>query len=317
MGDTPDSAVSETIKLAQLAEQLGYTRFWVSEHHSTPMLAGSSPEVLLGAITQATHHIRIGSGGVMLPHYSPFKVAENFHVLDALAPGRIDLGIGRAPGSDMVAARALARDNKPRFGDFAQQAEELYGRITLNRGQPKLSPRGDTHPSIWMLGSSKDSAILAAKLGLPYNLAIFINDKVSPDVIRTYREQFKPSKTLKEPKAAITVRATVADSTADAEYIARSASIAFVRFLTKQGDPRIPAPQHAKQHTLSPREETFLASRSGNRVLGDPVTASHQVLELAESFEVDEVMVTSISYHLRDRIRSYTLLARELGIGGH
>lgn len=313
-GDTPHAALNETIRLARLAERLGYHRFWVSEHHSTPMLAGSSPEVLLGALGAHTQRIRLGSGGVMLPHYSPYKVAENFAVLDALYPGRVDLGIGRAPGSDMVAARALARDGQPRFGDFPEQARELYERLILQRSTPPISPASETRPELWMLGSSIDSAILAAEMGLPYNLAVFINDGVSPQVTRTYRERFKASPTLAEPYVTIAIRATVADSTEEAERIARSASVAFVRFLTKQGDPRVPSPEDAARHVFSRQEEAFLAARTSRRVAGDPVTASHQLMELAETFDADEVMLTTISYSLKDRIRSYTLMARQLGL---
>lgn len=313
-GGTATEALRDTIELATRAEELGYERFWVSEHHSTEMLAGSSPEVLLAAVGAATRSIRIGSGGVMLPHYSPFKVAENFAVLNALYPGRIDLGVGRAPGSDMVAARALARDHQPRFGDFPQQAKELHGRVMLGQGRPAVTPTNESTPDVWMLGSSPDSALLAAELGLPYNVAIFINDQVPTNIIKMYRERFQPSATLSKPHAAITVRATIADSTEEAAAIARSATVAFVKFLTRSGDCTVPSVAEAASHVFSMQEEAFIATRTGNRVLGDPVTAAHQLMQLVDRFAADELMIVTITHDPVDRVRSFELLAKQLGI---
>jgi luciferase family oxidoreductase group 1 len=310
-GSSPTQALEESIQLAQHTERLGYERFWVSEHHSTDMLAGTSPEVFLGALGSRTNSIRIGSGGVMLPHYSPFKVAENFAVLDALYPNRIDLGIGRAPGSDMSTARALARDGRPRFGDFADQARELYERVMLKQGSPNVTPRSFGHPDVWMLGSSPDSAKLAAELGLPYNVAVFINDKVPSNVIRLYKDRFKPSEKFAEPKATIAVHTICAETTEKAEFIARSIDVAFIKFLTKSGDPRIPPADEANQYVFTPRERAFIQSRSGNRAVGDPITVQHQLIELAETFDADEIMAVTITHDFDDRLRSYELLAQQ------
>ena len=177
-GDT----LAETITCAKAAESLGYARFWVSEHHDSPIIAGSSPEVLLAAVGAATARIRLGSGGVMLPHYSPFKVAENFAVLSNLYPGRMDLGVGRAPGADMRAAAALAVDGQPRFDRFPQQLKTLTEALWEPGHRPRVSPAPAERIPVWLLGTSHDSALLAAELGLPYAIALFINPRFDPRI---------------------------------------------------------------------------------------------------------------------------------------
>ncbi|MGH1372932.1 MAG: MsnO8 family LLM class oxidoreductase [Cellvibrionaceae bacterium] len=199
-GGTAHQALQETLELARLAEALGYHRFWVSEHHSTDALAGTSPEVLLAAIGQATEHIRIGSGGIMLPHYSPFKVAELASTLATLFPDRVDIGLGRAPGTDMISARALSIDGKPRFEQFPQQVADLKDMLFDPQYRPQVNPKPPTTPDLWMLGSSPDSAILAGQQGLPYNFALFINPHMDKRILDYYREQYQANDQNPKPK---------------------------------------------------------------------------------------------------------------------
>src|SRR6056297_3956344 len=189
--DQASAALQETLQMARWCEQLGFTRFWVSEHHAFPSVAGSAPEVLLAAIGAATQSIRIGSGGIMLPHYSPYKIAEVFSLLANLYPGRVDLGIGRAPDADMNTAVAVA-GGRPRFEEFPQLTDMLGTYLWDETAQPTVSPRPPEGIPLWMLGSSADSAALAASRGLPYNLGLFINPQADSRLISSYRNRFQP-----------------------------------------------------------------------------------------------------------------------------
>jgi len=179
--------------MAQWCEKLGYERFWVSEHHAFPSVAGSAPEVLIAALGAATDRIRLGSGGIMLPHYSAYKIAEVFSLLANLYPQRIDLGVGRAPGADMSTARALATDGRPKFERFPELVQQLSDYLWKEKTQPIVSPRPPPNMPLWMLGSSPDSAVLAAQRGLPYNLGLFINPQADPRLIGHYKRHFQAS----------------------------------------------------------------------------------------------------------------------------
>src|SRR4051794_16600135 len=228
-GSTGSQALHNTIDLAQLAESLGYTRYWVAEHHGGPMLAGPSPEALIGPIASATSSIRGGSGGVMLPHYSPFKVAETFSVLSGLFPGRIDLGLGRAAGTDPMTTHALQRDRSRALpDDFPQQLAELlaYFERTIPVSNPlarlqKLLPGRPEVPAVWLLGSSPQSAVWAGELGLPYSFADFINPG-GAEIAALYRREFAEGLRLEAPETSVAVWAMAADTTEEAEQLASS-----------------------------------------------------------------------------------------------
>ena len=314
-GSTGADALRNTLELARLADTLGYERYWVAEHHGTPMLACASPEVMIAAIGSTTGRIRIGSGGVMLPHYSPLKVAETFSILSALFPGRVDLGIGRAPGTDHATAFAMQRDRRqPAPDDFPQQLGELLGYLedSLPKGHPfaRLAALpGRPHvPDVWLLGSSAQSAIWAADNGLPYCFADFIN----PDgaaYAAMYRERFCPSVALAAPRVMVAGWAVCAETEEDAQRIASSARM--TRALLNEGK-LIPVPGIEKALRFlaerGPNPDTV--ARPRRAIIGSPETVKRGIEELARLYGADEVMIVTITYEHADRLRSYELLAK-------
>lgn len=308
-GGTAQDALQETLELAKLAERLGYNRFWVSEHHNTNTLAGSAPEVLLAAIGAATSKIRIGSGGIMLPHYSAFKVAETFSMLATLYPERIDLGIGRAPGSDMETARILATDGRPKFERFPILVEQLQQMLYDRSFRPKVTPVPPVSPPIWMLGSSQDSAILAAQMGLPYNFAFFINNRMVPALFTYYRNNFQPSERLAEPKTILTMNVIVADTYERAFNLALSRTLPFLFRATGQKVKGIVSPEEAAEYPYTQQEWAFVQDRLQTAAIGTPEQVKEIIENVAREWETDEIMTVTITYDFADRIRSYEMLA--------
>ncbi len=316
-GGSGAEAFCETLALAQYVEALGYERFWVSEHHGTDALAGSAPEVLLGAIGASTERIRIGSGGIMLPHYTPYKVAEVAATLTALNPGRVDLGIGRAPGTDMLTARLLAQNGQPDFSRFPEQSAKLQEILYDKNFQPKLRPQIESAVDLWMLGSSPDSAALAGQLGLPYNFALFINPAMDERILAYYRHSFQASSALgqiKKPHSSLTVNVLVADTQEQAQYLARRRLVSYLKFISGQSDTEICHPDEAKAYILSPQEEAFAAQRVGSSAIGTAEQVKAKLESLAQQYGVDEIMTVSICYDFEDRKRSYKLLAEAFGL---
>ena len=311
--DEAGTALQETLAMARWCEQLGYRRFWVSEHHAFPSVAGSAPEVLLAAIGAATQSIRIGSGGIMLPHYSAYKVAEVFSLLANLYPDRIDLGVGRAPGADMSTAVALANDGRPKFERFPEQVAQLSDYLWAETTQPVVSPRPPSDIPLWMLGSSPDSAVLAAQRGLPYNLGLFINPQADPRLIGLYKQHFQPSEHLAEPHAILTFSVFCADSEEQALALQLTYDLNLFRFFTGQSEGRSLTPAEAQAHTLSQQELAFIASRENSRASGTPEQVREKVLALAELHQADEIMAVTNMYYFEDRKRSFELLMQALG----
>jgi len=256
-GGAVADAIHETLELAELCDRLGYHRYWLAEHHSTPGLAGSSPEVLIGQVAARTSRIRVGSGGVMLQHYSSLKVAESFRVLETLFPGRIDLGIGRAPGSDQLTARALRENGN--LEDFPQQISDLQGFLhgTLPPGHvyaPVLAmPTGPTAPEMWLLGSSDQSAAIAAHFGTGFSFAHFINQDGGAEVTRAYRRQFQPSRWLDAPRASAAVFVVCADTETEAQRLAKSRQLFIVRLYTGRAG-LYPSIEEAETYPYTERE---------------------------------------------------------------
>jgi luciferase family oxidoreductase group 1 len=230
------TALQETLAMARWCEQLGYKRFWVSEHHAFAAVAGSAPEVLLAALGAATDSIRIGSGGIMLPHYSAYKVAEVFSLLANLYPGRVDLGVGRAPGADMSTAVALATDGRPKFEKFPELVAQLSDYLWQEETKPLVSPRPPEDIPLWMLGSSPDSAVLAAQRGLPYNLGLFINPQADARLIGLYKQHFLPSEKLDQPYAILTLSVFCADNEEQARALQLTYDLNLFRFFTGQSE---------------------------------------------------------------------------------
>jgi luciferase family oxidoreductase group 1 len=308
-GSTGPRALRNTLDLAQLADRLGYHRYWLAEHHGLS-LAGPSPEVLIGPVASATQRIRVGSGGVMLPHYSPFKVAENFSLLAGLYPNRIDLGIGRASGTDPLTTYALQRDRREVApDDFPQQLAELLAHF--DRDMPAdhpfsrlghTLPGGDEKPQIWLLGSSAQSAIWAAQRSLPYAFADFINPR-GAEIARSYRER------AQTPHTAVGVWAIAADTDEEAERLA--SSIAMGMAMLRQNRPiPVPPPEKALRYLQSNPQP----DGGRRRIVGSPETVKQGIEAVADEYEADEVIIVTITYDHGARRRSYELIAEAFGL---
>ena len=301
-------ALQETIEMARWCESLGFKRFWVSEHHAFPAVAGSAPEVLIAALGAATSTIRLGSGGIMLPHYSAYKIAEVFSLLANLYPGRIDLGVGRAPGADMSTAVALATDGQPKFAQFPQLVEKLSHFLKAEKTNPVVSPKPPTDLPIWMLGSSADSAVLAAQRGLPYNLGLFINPQADPRLIGHYKAHFKPSAQLHTAYAILAISVFCSDSEEQAHALQLTHDLNLFRFFNNQSEGQSLTPQQALAYTLGPNEQAFIKSRENSRATGTAVQVRQKIESLAALHNADEIMAVTNMYYLEDRKRSFELL---------
>jgi luciferase family oxidoreductase group 1 len=315
-GSSGAQALRNTLDLAGLADQLGYHRYWVAEHHGGPMLAGPSPEALIGPIAAATTRIRVGSGGVMLPHYSPLKVAESFSLLAGLFPGRIDLGLGRAAGTDPMTAFALQRDRRQAApDDFPQQLAELLGYLQ-DRLPPdfpfarlaKTLPGGAERPEPWLLGSSSQSALWAAELGLPYAFADFINPR-GAEITALYRERFAEHEHAdSRPSTAVAAWVICAESDEEAARLAASGRMAFT--LLRRGELiAVPPPDEALEF-LAADGRGAVGSRSERRaIVGAPETVKAELEALVASYGAEEAIIVTITYEHEARRRSYELLA--------
>jgi luciferase family oxidoreductase group 1 len=319
-GDTGAQALAKTVDLARHAEALGYERYWLAEHHATPALACAAPEVLIAAVAQNTERIRVGSGGVMLPHYSPLKVAEVFSTLAGLHPERIDLGLGRAPGTDPMTMVALQRDRRQGPpDDFPEQLAELLALIE-ERVPPghflarhaKLLPGRPERPEPWLLGSSPQSAIWAAELGLPYSFADFINPNGAA-MAADYRARFVDSERLPAPRVIACTIAVCADTDEEAERIASSGRMMFSLLRMGRLIP-IPPPEKAMAY-LAGRERPAEGQHRRRAIVGTPGKVREGLEAVAAEYGTDELMVLTITYDHDARRRSYELIAEEFALG--
>jgi luciferase family oxidoreductase group 1 len=319
-GGSGGQALRQIVDLARLAEAAGFHRYWIAEHHATPGLASASPEVLISAVGMATHSIRLGTGGVMLPHYSPFKVAETFSMLSGLFPERIDLGVGRAPGSDGRTAYALQRDRRDRApDDFPQALAELLAYLddTMPKDHPfallgKTLPGRPETPQPWLLGTSPDSATWAAELGLPYCVADFINPQGAP-LADQYRRAFRPNphRSLSQPTVMAAVWSICADTAAEAERLASSSRMLF-RLLHRGQLIAVPSPDEAIRFLEN--DGAGGSSRSRRVVLGTAATVRAELEAIAEDYGAEEIMVVNILHDHTARRRSYALLAEAFAL---
>jgi luciferase family oxidoreductase group 1 len=321
-GSSGSDALHNTLDLARLADRLGYHRYWVAEHHGGLMLASPGPEVLIGPIALTTERIRVGSGGVMLPHYSPLKVAESFSMLAGLTPGRIDLGLGRAPGSDAHTMLALQRDRRDAApDDFPQQLVELLGYLDddLPSGHPfsryaKSLPGRPHRPDAWLLGSSPQSALWAAELGLPYAFADFINPLGAPNA-QAYREQFRASRHRESPEAAVAVWALAADT--DEEAVELSASARMAMTLLRQGRViEVPPVEKALRFLERHGQADGGRPRRRRTIVGAPGRVREGIEAVASEYRAGEVIIVTITHDHAARRRSYELIADAFGLGG-
>ena len=319
-GATPRQALLETVALAQLADHLGYIRFWVSEHHNTNTLAGSAPEVLLAHLGSQTQRIRLGSGGVMLPHYSALKVAENFRLLETLFPDRIDLGLGRAPGADRLTAHALNPSNTFSEQDFIEQLMDLQAYLRDDKIPDTIHervmaiPQAPTAPELWILSSSGQSGLFAAHLGMAFSFAQFINPNGGPQAVRTYRERFRPSPELTAPVANVALFVLCADTEEKAQELRAAMDLMLLRF-GKGERGTFPTPEEVAQYPFSLQDEAHLAHNRGRVISGTQAQVKAQLTRLAADYEVEELVIVTITADFQDRLRSYELLAEAFELG--
>ena len=321
-GHGQDEAIRESLALARHCDALGYHRYWVSEHHNSDSIVGTAPEVLMAALAATTTRIRIGSAGVMLPHYSALKVAEQFRILDAIAPGRIDLGVGRAPGSDRLTAFAL-NPHANAADEFPQQVRDLRAWVSgaaLPEGHPyrtiNAHPRGATHPEMWILGSSDYGAQLAAHFGLPYAFAYFFTDgRGVEEALRLYRQHYRPSAEHPAPKATICVWALAADSEGEARRLLQTREYWRVGFEQGLRNPLV-SPEFAAAHAYTALEREIIERLRRKAIVGTGEQVAARLTELARQLELDELVVVTWTFDPAPRHRSYELLAASLGLNG-
>lgn len=317
-GSTPSQALRNTVELARLADRLGYTRVWFAEHHNLPSVASSSPEVLIEHVASATQKIRVGSGGVMLPNHVPLRVAEAFHTLEALHPGRIDLGIGRAPGTDPVTSQAL------RPFDAEQFPSQIMELLSLSRGDlPEEHPFRTVRavpddvelPPIWLLGSSGATAAFAGSLGMGYSFARHFSPSPPGPALRAYREAFKPSKQFPEPHVILGVSVVCAETDERAEHLAWTLDLSWLRLRTGRLGP-LPSPEEAIAYPYTPYEREIVRSNRELHFIGSPSTVREQIETLVEKNPVEEIMISSMIHNPEERLRSYELMAEAFGLTG-
>ena len=323
-GATAADALRETVDLAVATEALGYQRYWLAEHHSLPNFAGTSPEILIGQVASATSTIRVGSGGVMLSHYSSFKVAENFRMLASLYPGRIDLGIGRAPGSDQLTAAALSYPSRPKdISHFPQQVHDLLGHLNSNLdpehvfSRIQAAPGCPVAPDVWLLGSRYESAVMAAQMGLPFAYAHFfgIDVEQGPDIVDVYRNNFRPSQFLSEPKINIGVQVMCAETEEEASFLASSRDLARLHSMTGRASG-IPTPEEALAYEYRANEWAFTQQYQRVCADGNPQQVKEQLEAISETYQTPDLSVVTICYGFEERVRSYELVAQACGIQG-
>ena len=319
-GGTAQQALNETVRLAQIAEGLGYQRYWIAEHHNASGFAGTAPEIIIGQIASQTQRITVGSGGVMLSHYSALKVAETFSVLQSFYPDRIELGIGRATGSDQDTARALSYPKAIMdIQEFPQQIMDLIGFLSgtlpdehmFSHIKSQPGPPPNSIPGIWLLGSSDYSARLAAAFGLPFSFADFFGSTSGhgPMVADIYRQLFRPSGYLREPKFNVALQVICAETSERANFIASSRNISRINSLRGIREPMI-SPEEASAITLGPLEIQHLEQVNKRAIQGSPDTVREQILEAADIYGTNDVSIVTNCHYFEDRVRSFELLAR-------
>jgi luciferase family oxidoreductase group 1 len=319
-GASGADSLRNSLDLAQLADRLGYTRYWVAEHHNLPSVASSAPEIMIGQIAAVTTHMRIGSGGVMLPNHAPLMVAERFKVLEALFPGRIDLGIGRAPGTDPVTSFALRR-RQDNADDFLERFQELilFERRGFPAGHPFSTvyamPKDIALPPIWLLGSSGYSAQLAAMVGMGFAFAHHFSDHDAVAPMLAYREQFQPSPTLERPHAILGCAVVCADSDEAAERLATTIDLNWVRRARGEYLP-LASPEEAAAFPYSPVDRERIKARRERLFVGTPATVRERLAPLIAVTKADELMITTMIHEHAARRRSYELLAQAFGLQG-
>ena len=318
LGQSQDQSIRTTIELAKTCEDMGVSRFWVAEHHNHPAIVGSAPEVVMAAIAATTDRIRIGSAGVMLPHYSSLKVAEQFRILDAIAPGRIDMGLGRAPGSDGKTAHALNPNARNAADQFPTAVRDLMAWVTgteLPEDHPfsdiQAFPKSTTSPDTWILGTSDYGASVAAHFGIPYCFAHFITDGQGVDrALELYRNNYQPSTRFPLPIATVCLWALVAETETEARHF--YASRAYNKVMREYGElGALISPEAASEFSYSNAQKANFNSLTDEAIIGDPVQVGSILRKIATTYKIDEVVILTWAFDPAVQRRSYELLAKE------
>lgn len=315
---TAKEALEASVKLAQAAEDVGYERYWIAEHHDIPGLACPAPEVMLGYIGAQTRQIRIGSGAVLLPHYKPFKVAEVFNMLATLFPGRIDMGIGRAPGGSAEVTNALSDSFLQRVWKMPELLKELLHFI--NNDFPDdhdfssvcASPLPEIKPQPWLLGTSEKSALLAADLGMAYAFGHFMSDKDAGRILQSYYDTFHSRGQSSRPQSIVTVNAYCAETTEKAEEIALSSLIWSLQKENGEANSGVPSIEEAKAYPLNESVKDTIEKMKRKMIIGNPAQVKEKLIGLQEQYKADEIMIVTTTHSLEDRIHSYKLIGQEL-----
>lgn len=314
-GSSATEAIANTVALAKELDRLSFSRIWLSEHHNLNILQGSTPEVLLAAIGAQTSRIRLGSGGVMLPNHSAYHIAENFRTLEALYPGRVDCGIGRASGGDSY-SRSLLTPTPDAWGDFVDQADQLASYFHDTCKRAFAMPGVRSAPPMWLLsaGSNPSSGKLAAEKGMGLAVALFINPDASAEAVQQYKENFRPSQEFPEPKVMIAVNAVIA---ASSEKLREQKKVSdYLRLMRDSGryPSSVPSPEVIRDIRFGANEEAHLSQIANREIIGLPEDAKRKILERAKNYDADEVLLTMISYRLSDKIEAFRLLAEAFSL---
>lgn len=314
-GSSPSEAFQNTKDLAQHVEKWGYNRVWLAEHHSMPGIASSATSVVMGYVAAATEKIRIGSGGIMLPNHAPLVIAEQFGTLEAMYPGRIDLGLGRAPGTDQITAMALRRDSRSSGHDFPQQLEELCGYLDANSKFNKVRaiPGEGQDIPIWLLGSSGFSATLAGQLGLPFSFASHFSPENTLPALERYRQYFEPSAVLDKPYVMVGVNVVAADTTEEAKILSTTHQQQFLS-LIRNNPSQIQPPVETMEGIWNPLEKESILNQLRSTIIGNPEEVKEKLQAFAEETDADELIINSTIYDHKARLRSYEIVAEVTGI---
>ena len=316
-GSTSTEALHNSVRLAQLGDELGYERMWLAEHHNTTSLASSAPEVTAAYLAAKTDRIRLGTGGIMMMHYSPYKIAEVFKTLAALAPGRIDFGAGRAPGGDGPAMSALASGRRPELTEQYDKLEIILRLMNEQRtGEPVYdaviaSPTKVHLPEAWLLGSSGQSARQAGHAGVGYSFAQFFNGQASKEIFDSYKAAFQPSYFMEKPQIIVTYAVSIADTREEAEYLALPIQISRLNLMRGRIMQGI-SPEEAKDYPLSEMDKIFLEKNRHLMLIGTAKDVAEQLYREKEQFGFDEAMLNCNQFSIEDRLNSYRLLANEM-----
>ena len=318
-GGTALEALNETVKLAQACENAGYHRYWLAEHHATNSFAGSAPEIMIPRIAEATEKIRVGSGGIMLSHYSPLKVAETFSLMETMYPGRIDLGIGRAPGGDQLTAMALAYGSEIGIAYFPTRIADMLSFLGTTECPTevfkyiKLSPRPDNPPEIWLLGSSDQSTQYAAQFGLAFTFAHFIAPQGGKEVIQYYKNNFRPSEFNPSPKCSLSVFITCAETEEAAHRLTKSRDLVLLRRAKGERGP-YPSVEEAEEYQYDEQDLKVIEHHRPHSLYGNPNQCKTILMEMVTDFGIDELVILTICHDPAARRRSYELLSEAFKI---